>query len=158
MKDADLPPAVRDFVANARVGHLATVDSEGRPHVVPFCFVLSGNTVYSPLDEKPKNVRPEGLKRVRNLLVQPQVQVLVDRYDEDWERLAFVQLRGRARLVDGGNKEHEAALRLLRAKYSQYEAMALEGRPVIAIDVTGHFSWAAGASGESDVPKSGPGA
>lgn len=134
------------------------MDSEGRPHVVPFCFVLSGDTVYSSLDEKPKNVRPERLRRVRNLLEQPEVQVLVDRYDEDWTRLAFVQLRGRARLVDVANREHEAALRLLRAKYPQYEAMELEGRPVIAVDVMGHFVWEAGGSRGRDVPKSGPGA
>ncbi len=143
--DAD----VRAFVTEARVGRLATVSAEGVPHVVPVCFALAGDAVYIALDEKPKRVRPQRLRRVRNLLANPNVQLLIDRYDEDWDRLAFVQLSGIASLLAPSSagaanlREHAAALALLRAKYSQYAAMDLESRPVIRIAIGHVVSWSA---------------
>jgi PPOX class probable F420-dependent enzyme len=139
----DLPDQLRRFVSEARVGRLATVDEEGRPHVVPFCFVLEDDFVYSVLDEKPKRVGYQRLRRVRNILTNPHVQVVVDRYDEDWGRLAFVQLRGQARLLEAGPAQANA-LGLLRAKYLQYETMDLEERPIIAIEVRGYVAWGPG--------------
>jgi coenzyme F420-0:L-glutamate ligase / coenzyme F420-1:gamma-L-glutamate ligase len=136
-----LAPTVEAFCSAERVARLATVDERGRPHVVPICFVLvQGTTLYSVLDQKPKSVPPERLRRVRNLLARPDVQVVVDRYDEDWSRLAYVQLRGRARLLTGG-PEHEDAVRRLRDKYGQYWSMDIEERPVIAIDLTDVVAW-----------------
>lgn len=143
MPTMQLPGPVRDFVAAARVGHLATVDGRGRPHVVPFCFVLEGDIAYSVLDEKPKTVPVEELRRVKNILARPDVQFVVDVYDEDWSCLAFVQLRGRARLLTTG-EEHSRALSVLRDKYPQYVAMKLEVRPVIAIDLAGYVAWGPG--------------
>jgi PPOX class probable F420-dependent enzyme len=134
--------AVHHFVAEARVGRLATASAAGVPHVVPVCFVLEGDCVYIALDEKPKTVGPRRLRRVRNILENPRAQLLVDRYDEDWQRLAFVQLSGDATLLDGG-AEHAAALAALRGKYPQYQGMALESRPVIRLAVTSATSWAA---------------
>lgn len=132
--------AQRAFVTSARVARLATVGEGGVPHVVPVCFALEGEIAYIALDEKPKRVRPERLRRVRNILANPRVQLLVDRYDEDWSRLAFAQLSGAATLLSGG-AEHADALKLLRAKYSQYSAMNLEHRPLIRIAIEGVFSW-----------------
>jgi PPOX class probable F420-dependent enzyme len=132
--------AVLRFVAGGRVGRLATASASGVPHVVPVCFVLQGGRVYIALDEKPKSVPPRRLRRVRNIVENPRVQLLVDRYDEDWRRLAFVQLSGSAQLIERST-EHAAALAALREKYPQYRAMSLEARPVIRIDVERATAW-----------------
>jgi PPOX class probable F420-dependent enzyme len=133
-----LTPGLEAFVRDARVARLATVDQQGRPHVVPVCFVYTDGLVYSVLDAKPKRVPATSLRRVRNLLVNPDVQLLVDRYDEDWNRLAFVQLRGRAELLAPG-AEHAEALGALRAKYPQYASMSLEDPDDQGFDI-GHDS------------------
>jgi PPOX class probable F420-dependent enzyme len=139
---ASLSPAVEAFVNAAAVGRLATVDERGRPHLVPVCFAYQAGRVYSVLDAKPKRVAPTELRRVRNILANPEVQLLVDHYEDDWRRLAYVQLRGRASLLYEG-VEHAAGLRLLRAKYSQYATMDLDGAPIIAIEVAGATAWGA---------------
>jgi PPOX class probable F420-dependent enzyme len=130
------------FVRDARIARLATVDARNRPHVVPICFVYLDGAVYSVLDAKPKRVPPTQLRRVRNLLANPSVQLLVDRYDDDWSRLAYVQLRGRAELLHAG-PEHAGALTALRAKYPQYAAMRLEDAPMLRLTIEGTVSWAA---------------
>ncbi len=130
------------FVGAARVARLATAGANARPHVVPVCFVIEGEAVYIALDEKPKRVPPERLRRVRNILENPHVQLLIDHYEENWARLGFVQLSGEASLLAGG-PEHAAALSLLRAKYPQYKPMDLESRPVIRIAVTRVTTWRA---------------
>ncbi len=143
-----LPPKVEGFLRAQRVGRLATVDPRGRPHVVPICYAYTGGRLYTPLDLKPKTTAPEGLRRVRNILANPRVQVLVDEYDEDWSRLAFVQLRGSAALLREGG-EYRRALRLLARKYPQYQALPLAGRPVIAVTVERVVSWGQLSSGNA---------
>jgi PPOX class probable F420-dependent enzyme len=138
----NLTPDDEALVREARVAHFATVDERGRPHVVPVCFVYSDGIAYIALDAKPKRVPVTHLRRVRNLLANPDVQLLVDRYAEDWSRLAYVQLRGRASLIEPG-AEHAKAVVLLRAKYQQYLAMPLEDAPVIRIDVYKLVTWSA---------------
>jgi PPOX class probable F420-dependent enzyme len=138
--DVALPPDLETFVRDARVARLATVDEHGRPHIVPVCFAYQNGFIYSVLDRKPKRVPVRQLRRVRNLLANPNVQLLVDRYDEDWSRLRYVQLRGRAELVYAG-PEHAQVLALLLAKYEQYAAMRLEDAPVIKITVDEAISW-----------------
>jgi PPOX class probable F420-dependent enzyme len=118
------------------------VDERGRPHVVPVCFVLNGDIVYIALDAKPKRVPVTELRRVRNLLANPVVQLLIDRWDEDWSRLAYLQLRGRATIVEAGD-EQALAIRLLRAKYPQYRQMPIDSAPVIRIEVLSHVAWSA---------------
>lgn len=135
--------AIESFVDGARVARLATVDEAGRPHVVPVCFAHVEGCVYVALDEKPKRTPPLRLRRVRNIRANPRVQLLVDHYDEDWSRLAFVQVRGHASLLEPG-AEHSRALAALRQKYTQYQSMALEARPVIKIEVDKIVSWSAG--------------
>ena len=130
--------AERAFLAARRVGHLATADAAGAPHVVPVCYAVEGATLYITIDEKPKGARP--LKRLRNIAENPAVAVVVDRYDEDWTRLGWVMLRGRAEvLVDGS--EHDAAQALLRGRYPQLRAMTIEGLPVIALRVAAVARW-----------------
>jgi PPOX class probable F420-dependent enzyme len=130
-----------DLLETARVGHLATVDEQNRPHVVPVCFALIDGTLYTPIDEKPK--RGGELRRLRNLRANPAVCLTVDRWDEDWTRLAWLQARGTASLVDDPD-ERARAIAALRAKYRQYDAMRLEERPLIRITVDRTVAWAAG--------------
>ena len=129
------------FVNSQRAARLATVDGRGRPHVVPVCFALEGATLYIAIDEKPKSGDPRRLRRLRNIQGNAQVQVLFDVYeDADWSRLRYAQLRGRARIIEAGD-EHARALALLRERYPQYRTMALESRPVIAVDVERVVEW-----------------
>ncbi len=137
----ELTEQERAFLESQRVARLATVDEQGQPFVVPICYAFDGRVIYSALDEKPKQVAPTQLKRVRNILAHPRVGLVVDEYDEDWSRLAYVQLRGQAALIQPGTEEHAAAIALLRAKYPQYRAMAIERQPVVRIVPESVSSW-----------------
>jgi PPOX class probable F420-dependent enzyme len=129
----------RRFLAHERVAHLATADRRAIPHVVPVCFALSQGTLYITIDEKPKR-HPLALKRLRNIAENPVVAVVVDRYDEDWSRLGWLMLRGRAEILTEGS-EHQEAQALLRARYPQLQAMQLARYPVIAIRIERTTSW-----------------
>lgn len=122
---------------DARVARLATVDPEGRPHVVPIVFVLDGSTLYTAVDDKPKRTR--ALQRLRNIEASPRVEILIDHYDEDWSQLWWVRLRGTARIV-----EDRRAVDLLRAKYPQYREAELG--PVIAVAVEERSEWTSSPS------------
>jgi PPOX class probable F420-dependent enzyme len=128
------------FLESCRVAHLATADARGVPHVVPVCFVMSGDTLYITIDEKPKRQPAIGMKRLRNISENPAVSVVADRYDEDWTRLGWVLLRGRAEILADG-AEHDAAQAMLRERYSQLNAMNIESRPVIAVRIEHTTSW-----------------
>lgn len=147
------PPTaqVLAFVADRRVGRLATVDEHGAPSVVPFCYVMvdeaTGPAIVSALDEKPKRVPVTELRRVKNILRNSRVSLVVDDYSEDWRRLGFVQLQGRASIVDPGAPGHADAIDQLRAKYPQYERMALERVPLIWIADLSASSWHASEQG-----------
>ena len=147
-----LSPEQTAFLVRQRIARLATADAEGRPHAVPVCFAYGTGAVYIALDEKPKDVPPDRLKRVRNILENPRVTLVADRYEEDWSLLAFVMVRGRAELLEPGAEEHGAAVKLLRGKYHQYEEMKIEENPVIVVRAENAASW--GALGVS--PSTGP--
>jgi PPOX class probable F420-dependent enzyme len=127
------------FLASCRVGHLATADARAIPHLVPVCFVVSDGALYITIDQKPKG-DPRGLKRLRNIIQNPVAAFVADRYDEAWTRLGWVMLRGPAEILDEGD-EHDRAQALLRLRYPQYRAMALEGLPVIAVRIERVTSW-----------------
>ena len=131
------------FLVRQRVARLATADAAGKPHAVPVCFAFARSSIFIALDEKPKKVPASDLKRVRNILENPEVALTADRYAEDWSLLAFVMVRGRAELLDPDNEEHASAVRLLRGKYHQYETMRIEENPVIAIRPEKAVSWGA---------------
>ena len=140
--DGLLEPRVLAFLARRRVAHLATADERGRPHVVPVCFGLVGATVYSAIDEKPKRGEPRRLRRLRNVVANPRAALVADVYDDrDWARLGFVLLQGQARVVEPPGQEHAAAVRSLRERYPQYQHMALDERPVLALDVERVSTW-----------------
>ena len=128
---------MRRRVERARVGRLATTTSAGGPHIVPCCFVLSGATLYSAVDAKPKStVR---LQRIRNLEGNPSAALVVDHYDEDWTELWWVRVDGTGRILTAG-AEHDTALELLTAKYAQYQHAPPPG-PVIALDIRFWRAW-----------------
>jgi PPOX class probable F420-dependent enzyme len=133
-----LPDRARRFLASRRVGHLATADARGAPHVVPVCFAVSDTALYITIDAKPKRGAP--LKRLRNIAENPAIAIVVDRYDEDWTRLGWVMLRGRAEILARG-AEHDAAQALLQARYPQLAAMEIAGLPVIALRIAQVASW-----------------
>jgi PPOX class probable F420-dependent enzyme len=128
---------MREHVRKARVARLATLDEAGRPHLVPICFALEGETLYSAVDEKPK--RSKQLKRLENIRRHPKVTVLVDHYEDDWSRLWWVRLDGAAQVLDEGT-EREHALELLGAKYHQYRSEPPTG-PVIAARIDAWRGW-----------------
>jgi PPOX class probable F420-dependent enzyme len=121
------------------VARLATIDPDGRPHLVPIVFALEGDTLYTAVDWKPK--RSTVLRRIENARARPDVTILVDHYDDDWSQLWWIRLRGRARVLDAG-EERERALALLADKYEQYRARP-PGGPVLAVDVIDVYSWSA---------------
>src|SRR5499426_1467208 len=130
----------REFLAGRRVAYLATADRGAVPHAVPVCFAVAGETLYITIDEKPKRVSGRALKRIRNIAANPAVAGVVDRYDEDWARLGWVMLHGRAEILAEG-AEHDAAQALLRSRYPQLAAMEIAGLAVIAVRVERTTSW-----------------
>ena len=130
---------MRNRFAAATVAHLATADSEGRPHVVPVVFALDGDTIYFAVDQKPKQTRE--LKRLRNIATNPSVAVLVDHYEEDWNALWWVRAEGSARVLDPG-PESERAIELLVQRHAQYLTQPPPG-PAVAIAVRRWSAWSA---------------
>ena len=135
-----LTPHARRLIRSARIAHLATADKHGQPHVIPICFAFDGKRFYSAIDEKPKRAVPAKLKRLRNIADNPQVALVIDHYDEDWRKLAYVLIFGKARVLRSG-KIHQRAVQILRRKYPQYRRMAIERRPMIAIAARKITSW-----------------
>lgn len=132
LEPLELSAGALRLLRSARVAHLATADAAGHPHVIPICFAFDGKNFYSPIDEKPKRAAPSKLKRIRNIKENPRVAIVIDHYDEDWKKLGYVLVFGKARVLIGG-KTHQHAVRLLRRRYSQYRSMAIESRPMIAV-------------------------
>ena len=140
-KRATLTEPETEFVNAQRVARLATAGADGNPHVIPVCFAFDGEHFYTPLDEKPKRVAGSKLRRVRNIQARPEVALVIDRYDDDWSRLGYVLVQGRAELLASEDAAHAHALKLLRERYSQYRTMALEKNAVIAITPGKVRSW-----------------
>jgi PPOX class probable F420-dependent enzyme len=136
-----ISPEVRAKLETTRIGRLATVDSQQKPHVIPVCFVWDGLVFYSAIDNKPKRTSPTELARLKNIKAVPHVALLVDQYDEDWTRLWYVLVRGTAELVSSGT-EQKRAIQLLRAKYEQYDAtMLADDAPVLRVTPVRVNAW-----------------
>jgi PPOX class probable F420-dependent enzyme len=129
---------MRRLVAEARVARVATTDPDGRPNLVPFCYVLAGDTLYSAVDDKPKTT--PRVRRLDNAEARPeQIAVVIDYYEEDWPQLWWVRLRGRGRVIQDG-PEQERAHELLWGKYPQYRDMPPLGE-VLALDIGEWRGW-----------------
>lgn len=136
-----LNSSIKTALRTARVGHLATVDPEGMPHVVPICFVVNSNAIFSPVDEKPKQSSPQQLGRIRNIRKHPDSTLVVDHYQENWQHLFWIQIRGSASIQSPDSENHTRIISNLRDKYAQYEEHGLESRPLIKLSVEDVISW-----------------
>lgn len=138
-----MTPPERAFLERARAATLATIGPDGLPRLVPICFVVADDdTILTPIDEKPKrDPDPYATARVRDIAARPEVALLVDRWSEDWNRLAWLRLRGRAALLRPGDDGHAEAVAALRAKYEQYAGHRLEARPMIRITIDSARGW-----------------
>jgi PPOX class probable F420-dependent enzyme len=130
---------MRRLVEPARVARLATVAADGTPHLVPFCFALLGDAVYSAVDHKPK--RGARLRRFDNVRATGRACVLVDEYAEDWSTLWWVRIDGHGRVVDD-QAEAARAIAALTGKYPQY-ADRPPHEPVLAVTALHWSGWAA---------------
>jgi len=135
-------PAVREFIEAARIAHLATASGAGEPHNIPLCFWFDGARFYFVIDEKPKRKSGTAIKRMRNIAENPRIALVIDHYEEDWKRLAYVLVHGIAGIVEDGT-EYAQAIQHLRHKYPQYHAMELtqENNPAIRIDPERVHAW-----------------
>jgi len=129
---------MRQRLAEARVARLATLGAHGRPHLVPITFTVDGDAIFFAVDKKPK--RTTDLQRVRNIVANPSVSVLVDHYDEDWSRLWWVRADGTAKVLD--HSQAAAAIDLLVSRYEQYRLARPIG-PVVAIAIQRITGWSA---------------
>ena len=121
----ELSEAARAFLDAHAVAHLATAGSDGAPHVIPVCYARLGDRLYFVADDKPKRRGPRALKRLANIAANPRVALVVDDYDPDWSRLAYLLLHLEAAIVDD-DAEYGAALAALRHRYPPYRSMALQ--------------------------------
>ena len=127
--------SVGEFINAHRVARLATADEVGRPTVIPICYVFDGTSFYSAIDQKPKRVVPEELRRIRNVRANPNVALVIDDYSENWSKLAYVLVHGVAEILEPNESmsEQATAISALRLKYDQYRSMPIEGNPVIKV-------------------------
>jgi PPOX class probable F420-dependent enzyme len=129
----------REAFATARVARLATLTLDGAAHIVPICFAVDGDVIYSAIDHKPK--RTTHPQRLRNINRDGRVSVLADRYDDRWENLWWVRADGYARVVTAG----EQAVALLAQRYEQYRERPPRGE-MIVIDVARWSGWGSAAA------------
>ena len=135
----------RRFLEAHRVGHLATAGADGAPHVIPVCYALDDDALYFVADDKPKRRPARELERLRNLRANPRAALVVDEYDDDWSRLAWVLVRGPACILEA-SADHARALALLRRRYPQYVAMRLDDplrNPIVRIEPARVVLWRA---------------
>jgi PPOX class probable F420-dependent enzyme len=135
---AELPGFARELIAESRVGRLGMLDEHDRPRVLPVTYAVAEGAVWSAIDEKPK--RSPELARIRFLRRRPEAALCVDRYDDDWERLAWVQLLGRIDVLQAG--EHAAAMDALAARYAPYRERPPRG-PLLRLRVERALQWRA---------------
>ena len=138
-----IPPDIEEFIQRVRVARLATTDSDFKPHLVPVVFVFDGNHFFIPVDEKRKKAKPEKLRRIKNIQGNSNVALLIDEYNEDWTRLAFVMIQGIASIEKSrpqADIQAQKALKLLTIKYTQYQRVGT-GEILIRIKPEKVVSW-----------------
>ena len=148
----DIDQSLRQFIDEHRVARLATAGLDGQPSVIPICYVLGDECIYTPIDEKPKTVAADALKRVRNIEANSRVALVIDDYSEDWSNLTYVLITGTANMMmpREPSGEHARAVALLREKYPQYRSMKIDQRPIIRITPARIKRWAPAGKGAYD--------
>ena len=138
---------VRDLLAESRSGHLATASLDADPHLIPVVYALHDGAIWIAIDEKPKTTLR--LRRLRNIEENPRFALLIDHYSDDWSQLGWVLLRGPAEVwwpQTWDAPAAQAAIAALRARYPQYEEMALEERPLLRLTAERVTRWSASGS------------
>jgi PPOX class probable F420-dependent enzyme len=133
------PQEIWRRAAAATMARMATSSEDGQPHIVPITFAIEGQVLFFAVDAKPK--RTADLKRLRNIAANPAVSILIDHYEDDWKKLWWIRLDGRAGIV-GGHDEIERALDMLAERYPQYRINRPDG-PVVAVSVERASGWSA---------------
>jgi len=128
------------LIKKAKVARLATVDQKSHPFVIPVVFVFHENLFFIPLDEKSKTVNSKNLKRVKNIEKNPNVTLLIDKYQNDWKKLFFLMIHGKAKVIDGNSKLMDKIHKLLILKYPQYKKIGI-GNSYIIIHPTKVTLW-----------------
>jgi len=128
------------LIKGAKVARLATVDQKLHPYVVPVVFVFYENSFFIPLDEKTKTVNSRNLKRVKNIEKNPNVTLLIDKYQNNWKKLFFLMIHGKAKMIDGNSKLMDKIHKLLISKYPQYKKIGI-GNSCIRINPTKVTFW-----------------
>ena len=134
----DLQPWALRLLEQSRVAHLAFLDEDDHPRVLPVTYVLFHDALWSAIDDKPKRSREPA--RLRYLRRSPRAALTVDRYDDDWTRLAWVQVLGDVRIVDAGDAPE--VMDALGSKYEPYRESAPPG-PLIRLAPRRALSWSA---------------
>jgi PPOX class probable F420-dependent enzyme len=132
----ELPAWAQSMLDSERVARLAYLDADDLPRVLPVVYALADDAVWGVIDTKPK--RSPVPARVPWLKRRPEVALCVDAYDDDWERLAWVQLLGTVAFVEVGDEPE--VLHALRERYPQYEARTPPG-PLLRFDVERALWW-----------------
>jgi PPOX class probable F420-dependent enzyme len=139
-----LPDWARKLIEAERIARLAFVDDDDQPRVLPVTFAVARDAVWSAIDEKPKRTAEPA--RLRYLRRRPEAALLVDVYDDDWSRLAWVQLLGRIEIVPVDSAEDavttQNAIAALAAKYQPYALRTPPG-PLLRMEVTRTLHWRA---------------
>lgn len=131
----------RTLIKGTKVARLATVDQKSHPYVVPVVFVFHKNSFFIPIDEKTKSVNPKNLKRVKNIEKNPNVTLLIDKYQDDWKNLFFLMIHGKAKVIDEKDcKLMDKIHKLLILKYPQYKKIGV-GDSCITIEPTKVRFW-----------------
>jgi PPOX class probable F420-dependent enzyme len=137
---------ILELITTARVGHLATAASNLQPYLTPVVFIALQNSILIPLDDKPKIIDVNRLRRVRNIEENPKVSFLVDHYDEDWTYLWFVMIIGNAKLIqlnrktERKTKEMTKIRNMFLKKYSQYTKIGV-GKTYIKLMIEKTIYW-----------------
>jgi PPOX class probable F420-dependent enzyme len=129
---------IQKIIDRARSARLSTIGHGNIPHLVPVVFVFDGYCYYLPIDKKRKIEKIEELKRIRNIKHNPNVALLIDEYYEDWSKLVFVMIQGKANLIDNREEEEnkinsyennnpilKEIHKLLYQKYPQYNDIGI---------------------------------
>jgi PPOX class probable F420-dependent enzyme len=137
---AELPSWARGLLESAPVARLGMLDDEGSPRVLPVVFAVSGETLVTAVDHKPKRRPGAELARVKWLRARPRAALTVDRYDEDWSRLAWIQALGAVQVTDAANAPE--AIASLTERYPQYRVQVPAG-PVLVLSPDRLLWWRA---------------
>jgi PPOX class probable F420-dependent enzyme len=126
---------VDELLARWPVARLATVDKSGQPHLVPIVFCRDGNALYSPVDGKRKKTGQ--LKRLANLAANPKTSLLIDEYHQDWQKIWWLRLDGRADVYNPEADHEQRLTDLFTKKYPQYRQVPLTRGELVCL----RFEW-----------------